>query len=82
VTSNELWGAVFLALGAFQAWRIYSSVNSGRWIISYLVDVSVDRRAHPISFWAGVTWEVFAMTIILFLGIYVVAPWILSILVK
>jgi lipid-A-disaccharide synthase-like uncharacterized protein len=79
VTDDQLWGAAFLALGAFEAWRIYRSVDSGKWIISYVAKVSIGRSAHPMSFWVGVALDVLMMVFLLFLGTYDVAPSILSV---
>lgn len=77
MTNDQLWGAVILALGAFQAWWVYRSVDSGKWalwIVGRMPIASVDRRTHPIGFWAGVTWDVFGMIFLLYLGTYFVAP--------
>jgi hypothetical protein len=85
VTNDQLWGAVFLALGAFQAWSIYRSLESGKWAFWILGRVripDVDHRAHPIGFWAGVTWDVFAMIFGIFLGAYFLAPLVLRIFGK
>jgi hypothetical protein len=77
VTNDQLGGSLALALGLFEAWRIYSSIDTGKWIISYLPKISIGRGAHPISFWVGVTWDVFVMMVLLYLGAYFLAPLIL-----
>jgi len=78
VTTDQLWGVTFLTFGLFSAWRIYRSVNSGRWILTYVGHLSIDRGAHPVAFWAGVACDTFALIILLFLGTQIVAPSILS----
>jgi hypothetical protein len=82
VTTDQLWGAAFLALGVFEGWRIYRSVDTGRWTLSYIAKVSFARVAHPISFWACVTLNVLAMIALLFLGAYIIAPLTLLIIGK
>ena len=74
MTTDQLWGAILLTFGLFSAWRIYRSVNSGKWIVSYVAKVSIDRRAHPLAFWTGVAWDTFVLIILLFLGAYLLAP--------
>jgi hypothetical protein len=78
VTTDQLWAAFLLTLALFSAWRIYASVDSGKWKITYLRDLTIDRRAHPIAFWTGMTCQLFAMIVLLFLGAYILGPSILS----
>ena len=86
MTNDQLWGAVFIALGVFQAGWIYRLLDSGQWKSVWGTRrnpiLIADRRANPFGFWAGVTWEVLAMIIIMSLGAYMVGPSILSVLGK
>ena len=85
MTHDELWGAVFLALGVFQACRLFSSLDSGKWTYwPYGREplLTVDRRAHPIGFSFCVAWQALAMTVLVLLGAYEIAPFVLPIFGK
>jgi hypothetical protein len=79
VTNAELWGALFLAGGIFSAWKIFTSVDCGRWNFwlghrsspgGRLPILTVDRRSHPLVFWAAVTWDLLVMIALVAVGTY------------
>ena len=88
MTNDQLWGAIFLALGIFQAWCVFRALDTNNW--SSLVGgwravegervpvLSADRHSQPIAFWIGVTWEAAAMILFVTLGAYELAPLILQ----
>ncbi len=92
MTNDQLWGAVLLALGVFQAFWLYRELESGNWSSLWggwrsgpngtVPILSADRRSHPIFFWIGVAWDAFAMVMLAGLGAYDIAPLVLRVLGK
>jgi hypothetical protein len=69
VTHHQLWGAIFLAAAAFQAWQAFSSASSGKWTFR-LYRITVDHRTSPIGFWVCIAWSLFAMGLFLAVGAF------------